>query len=155
MAFDVKVNLKRKFEAPCSIDKVFEVLSDVPYSVSHFPKVEELSEIDDNTFKWEMEKIGIDKYYLQTVYACEYTSNEAEGWVKWEPVEGVGNGLVEGGWELSEKDGTTEISFKTKGVMSINLSRLVKMVVSPFAIREFETLIDQYIDNLQETFSDL
>ncbi len=39
--------------------------------------------------------------------------------------------------------------------MKINLSKLVKMIISPFAVREFETLVDQYINNLQETFSDL
>ena len=59
MAFSVKINVQREFETFCSPEKVFELLADVKRSASHFPKVDQLVDLGGNTFRWEMEKIGI------------------------------------------------------------------------------------------------
>lgn len=154
MAFTVSIEIKKQFDVQCSPDKVHEILSDVPRSVSHFPKVEELVDLGDNSYRWEMEKIGIDKYYIQTVYACKYTDNKKDGWVKWEPVSSVGNGIVRGEWNFSGDDEGTRISFYTKGDLTLPLPGLVKFFLSPFVVREFESLVDKYIENLKRTFNE-
>jgi len=154
MAFTVTIEIKRNFDVQCSFDKVFNVLADVPESVSHFPKVDQLVDLGDDCFRWEMEKIGIDKYYLQTVYASKYTNNKDEGWVKWVPLKGVGNGLVEGSWNIRKiDDNATHIDFSTKGDLTMPLTSFVKFVVGPVVVREFNGLVDKYIENLKQTFN--
>jgi hypothetical protein len=152
MSFTVNITINRNFEVRCPIDKVHEVLADVPRSVSHFPKVDQLVPLGDNTFRWEMEKIGIDRYYLQTVYACKYTSDQAEGWVKWVPVPGVGNGVVEGHWKCKSNGDRTHIDFYTKGDLTLPFPSLMKFLLAGFVTNEFNDLVDKYIVNLKKTF---
>ena len=113
MSFSVTINIKREFETSCTPEKVFELLADVPRSASHFPKVDQLVDLGDNTFRWEMEKIGIGGYTLQqTIYASRYTADAATRKVSWTPVTSVGNAIVSGEWTITPKaPGTKGLKF--------------------------------------------
>ena len=69
MAVTVHIDLGYEFDVKAKYDDVFAVLSDVPASVSHFPKVEKLTDMGDGVYKWEMEKVGTAQVNIQTVYA--------------------------------------------------------------------------------------
>jgi len=153
MAFKVNVDISKELEVSADYDKVFDLLANVPESVSHFPKVDQLVDMGDNTFRWEMEKIGIQKYYLQTVYACKYESDKDSGSIIWKPVKDVGNAEIEGSWKITKKGDKTQIVLNTKGVMTLPFPGLAKMVISPFASREFESMVNQYIENLNKAFN--
>ncbi|MBP8130496.1 MAG: SRPBCC family protein [Candidatus Hydrogenedentes bacterium] len=153
MAFQVDFEIERAFETACPFDRVFDVLSDVPRSVSHFPKVESLVELGGERYRWEMEKIGLDRYHIQTVYACKYVSDRDKGSVKWTPVKGEGNAEVSGKWTIKTlDDARTRVKLETKGTMSLPLPSLVRIVVAPVVRAEFTRLIDQYLQNLGRTF---
>ncbi len=155
MAFTTSVEVDETFEVSCPRDQVFAIVADVPWSVSHFPKLNQLVDLGGNTYRWEMEKIGVDRYSFQTVYACKYTSNEEKGWVKWAPVKGEGNGQVSGKWTLKAlDDDTTRVRLQTTAELDLPLPKLTKMVVAPIVTREFQGLIETYLDNLAETFED-
>lgn len=153
MAFTVPIEINRVLEVGCEYDRVFDVLADVPTSAGHFPKLENLEPLGENTFRWHMEKIGLGLYSIQTVYACRYTSNRDEGWVEWKPVAGDGNAVVEGFWNMEIEDTSVYIEFYIKGELVLDLPFLAKMVVSPLAVAEFTGLIDTYIENLKKTFA--
>ena len=111
MTVKVDIELDRNFTVPADAATVFALLSDVPKSGSHFPKVDTLSDTGDGTFKWEMEKIGLGGNSIQTVYACKYIPDEASDSISWEPIKGEGNGVVSGTWTLSDNGNGTDISF--------------------------------------------
>jgi len=147
------MDVERKFEVKCPLDDVFELLADVPKSVSHFPNVDELVDLGDGVYRWEMKPVGVDRFSVQTIYASKYTSNRDKGWVKWTPVKGEGNGLVKGQWTLKAgKEGTTRIKLTTHGELEVPLPRLVKLLVAPLVVVEFQRMIDTYIENLSKTF---
>ena len=152
MAVTVKIDLGYEFEVKAKYDEVFAVLSDVPTSVSHFPKVEKLTDLGDGVYKWEMEKVGTKDVGIQTVYASKYKSDKAKGTVTWTPVQGVGNALVGGHWKIKDNKKSTHIELKTAGEINLPLPGLLKMVVQPMVESEFEKLVDKYIDNLVERF---
>jgi carbon monoxide dehydrogenase subunit G len=102
MAVTVHIDLGYEFDVKAKASEVFEVLSDVPDSVSHFPKVEQLTDMGDGVYKWEMEKVGTAQVNIQTVYASKYVSNKAKGTIVWTPVRGVGNALVGGHWKIKD-----------------------------------------------------
>nr|WP_282450916.1 SRPBCC family protein [Marinobacter bryozoorum] len=134
-------------------DEAFALLSDVPRSVSHFPKVDRLVDLGDNTYRWEMEKIGVDKYSIQTAYACRYHADKDAGKVTWLPVEGEGNGVVDGSWTLTAVDDqTTRARFQTVAELSLPLPGLLKMAISPVVKHEFNSLVDTYMNNLKKAF---
>ena len=138
MAVTVKLALGYEFEVKAKYADVFAVLSDVPTSVSHFPKVDKLTDMGDGVYKWEMEKVGTKDVGIQTVYASKYKSDKAKGTVTWTPVEGVGNALVGGHWKIKDNKKSTKIELKTAGEINLPLPGLMKMVVQPVVEGEFE-----------------
>lgn len=153
MAVSVHIDLGYEFEVRAKFDEVFALLSDVPKSVSHFPKVERLTDLGDGVYKWEMQKVGTAQVNIQTVYASKYTSDKARGTVKWTPVKGVGNALVGGSWKISDHKGkSTRLVLQIEGTVDVALPGLMKMVVEPIVASEFEKLVEKYIANLVKTF---
>ncbi len=154
MAFDVHIKITRRFKVRANYDKVFALLADVPESVSHFPKVDELYDLGDNIYRWEMQKIGIDKYSLQTIYTCQYTADKKAGTVTWEPFEEEDtNGIVSGKWTIRKADAkSTNVTLSNTADLTVPLPKISRFLVSGMVESEFESLIDQYIDNLKATF---
>lgn len=153
MTVTVHIDLGYEFEVKAKFDEVFALLSDVPESVSHFPKVEKLTDLGDGVYKWEMQKVGTAQVNIQTVYACKYASDKAKGTVKWTPVKGVGNALVGGSWKITDHKGkSTKLVLQTAGTVDVPVPGLMKMVVEPIVAAEFEKLVEKYIANLVKTF---
>lgn len=156
MSITVKIDLGYEFAVKSAAADVFAVLSDVPESVSHFPKVEQLVDLGGGTYRWEMEKVGTAQVNIQTVYASKYTSQfnaaKGTGTVKWTPVKGEGNALVGGHWKITGNGKTTALELAIEGTVDVPLPGLMKMVVAPVVEAEFEKLVDKYIANLIKRF---
>jgi carbon monoxide dehydrogenase subunit G len=152
MAITVPIDLGYEFEVNAGADDVFALLSDVPASVSYFPKVAKLSDLGDNVYQWEMEKVGTAQVNIQTIYASKYTSNKAKGTVIWKPVPGIGNALVGGSWRVKDNKKSTALELTISGEITLALPGLMKMVVAPVVEGEFEKLVDKYIANLIKRF---
>lgn len=153
MAITITIEISREFTVPASFDTVFDLLSDVPRSAGHFPKVDQLVDLGDNTYRWEMEKIGVDKHALQTIYACHYESDKNNGRITWTPIKGEGNGVVSGSWAITETSEGTHIVFVTEAEMKLPLPSLLKLAISPVVKHEFNSLVDTYTDNLKAAFA--
>jgi len=152
MAVSVDIDLGYEFTVKAPFDEVFDVLSDVPTSVSHFPKVEQLVDMGKGVYRWEMEKVGTAQVNIQTVYASQYVADKKKGTVVWTPVKGVGNAQVGGSWTIAKAKKGTAITLKTAGTVEVPLPGLMKMVVVPVVKNEFEGLVEKYIDNLIKRF---
>lgn len=153
MTISVKVDTKRQLDVSAATDFVFQVLADVPRSVSHFPKVAELIDEGGGTYLWKMEPIGEGKHFVQVIYACTYTSERSAATVRWDPVKGKGNALMHGSWQLSSRGGGTHIDFDNHTTLEVQLPALIKPIAGPIIRREFEKLIDRYLENLKKTFA--
>jgi len=152
MAVSVDIEMAYEFSVKAPYKDVFDVLSDVPVSASHFPKVDQLVDMGDSTYRWEMQKVGTAQVNLQTVYASKYTSDRKKGTVVWTPVKGVGNAQVSGSWKVTDKKTQTDLVLKLSGRIDTPLPGLMKMVVVPVVTSEFEKLVEKYIDNLIKRF---
>jgi carbon monoxide dehydrogenase subunit G len=152
MAISVDIDLGYEFTVKAPYKEVFNILSDVPTSVSFFPQVDQLVDLGGGVYRWEMEKVGTAQVNIQTVYASKYVSNRAKGTVVWTPVEGEGNALVGGSWKLAEQKKGTALELKINGTVEVPLPGLMKMVVVPVVKGEFEKLVEKYIDNLIKKF---
>ena len=152
MAITVSIDLGFEFDVKAKAAEVFAVLSDVPSSASHFPKVDKLVDLGDGAYRWEMEKIGLGSVNLQTVYASRYVANKAKGTVVWTPVKGEGNALVSGSWNIKDNKKSTKLVLQIQGELHLPLPGLMKMVVAPVVEAEFEKMVEQYIANLTAHF---
>lgn len=152
MTVTVDIDLGYEFAVKAPFKEVFDLLSDVPTSVSHFPKVHKLVDLGGGVYRWEMERVGTAQVHIQTVYASKYVSDRKKGTVVWTPVPGEGNALVGGSWKITDKKKSTALEFKVNGTVNVALPGLMKMVVVPIVRGEFEKLVEKYIDNLVERF---
>ena len=152
MAVTAKIDLGYEFEVKAKYDDVFAVLSDVPKSVSHFPKVDRLTDLGDGVYKWEMARVGTKEIGIQTVYASKYRSDKAKGTVTWTPVAGIGNALVGGHWKIKDNRKSTHVTLETSGEINLPFPALMRVVVQPLVASEFEKLVDKYIANLVKAF---
>ena len=152
MTVTVAIDLGYEFAVKAPFKEVFDLLSDVPESVSHFPKVDKLVDMGEGVYRWEMAKVGTAQVNIQTVYASKYVSDRKKGTVVWTPVPGVGNALVGGSWKISDQKKSTALQFKVSGTVNVALPGLMKMVVVPVVQGEFEKLVEKYIDNLVKRF---
>lgn len=153
MTVKVTIDLARKFNVSADINTVFSLLSDVEASAAHFPKVHAITELSENVYKWEMEKVNLGTSSVQTNYACQYHANENAKTVEWTPIKGQGNGVVSGKWQLTETDTGTDLSFNTKAELSLPLPRLLKLAISPVVKMEFSGMVDTYLGNLKRVFA--
>lgn len=152
MSIQVHIDLGYEFSVKAAAGAVFDVLSDVPASAAHFPKLHRLVDLGASTYRWEMEKIGLAQVNLQTVYASKYTSSKPKGTVTWTPVKDEGNALVSGSWKITDNKKSTHLVLKIEGDLTLPLPGLMKMVVAPLVEAEFEKLVEKYIDNLTRHF---
>jgi carbon monoxide dehydrogenase subunit G len=152
MTVTVDIDLGYEFAVKAPFKEVFDLLSDVPTSVSHFPKVHKLVDLGGGVYRWEMEKVGTAQVNIQTVYASKYVSDRKKGTVVWTPVPGEGNALVGGSWKITDRKKSTALEFKVSGTVNVALPGLMKMVVVPIVRGEFEKLVEKYIDKLIERF---
>ncbi len=152
MSITVHVELGYEFEVKASFNEVFDVLADVPTSAGYYPKVDQLIDLGDGAYRWEMEKIGLAQVNLQTVYASRYVSDRATGSVTWTPLPDQGNTLVSGSWKITDNKKSTNVVLRVEGDLTIPLPGLMKVVVAPLVEAEFEKMTEQYIDNLTKRF---
>jgi carbon monoxide dehydrogenase subunit G len=152
MAVSVDIELGYEFTVKATFKEVFDLLADVPTSVSYFPKVDRLVDLGAGAYRWEMEKVGTAQVNIQTVYASKYVSNRAKGSVVWTPVPGQGNALVGGSWKITEQPKGTAVELRINGTVEVPLPGLMKVVVVPVVRGEFEKLVEKYIDNLIKHF---
>jgi carbon monoxide dehydrogenase subunit G len=152
MTVTVAIDLGYEFTVKAPFKEVFDLVSDVPTSASHFPKVDKLTDLGGGVYRWEMKKVGTAQVNIQTVYASKYVSDRKKGTVTWTPVKGEGNALVSGSWKLVEGKKGTAVEFKVSGTVDVPLPGLMKMIVVPVVSGEFEALVEKYIDNLIKKF---
>ena len=152
MAITVPFDLAYEFEVNAPYAEVFSVLSDVPTSASHFPKLARLVDLGDGSYRWEMEKVGTDSLHIQTVYASHYVADKKKGSVVWTPVAGLGNAQVGGSWAIGNKKTHTHLVLCLSGELQLPLPALMKALVTPVVIGEYEHLVEQYIDHLIKRF---
>ncbi len=149
MTIKVNIDIDREFTVKADQATAFALLADVPASAAHFPNVEALTDQGDNTFLWEMEKVGLGDHAIQTVYACQYSPNEDAHEITWKPIKGEGNGVVSGKWEITEGDGVTNLRLQTSAELTLPLPGLLKLAIAPVVKHEFNSMVDDYIDNLK------
>ena len=153
MAVKVHLDVGYEFEVKARFGDVFALLSDVPASIAHMPKVEKLTDLGGGVYQLEMQKVGTAQAHIQTVYASKYVNDRRHGTVQWTPVPGVGNALVAGSWKITDHHGrSTRLVLKIDGTADVPLPAMMKVVVEPIVKAEFEKVIEKYIANLIREF---
>lgn len=151
MSLTIDLHLAYEFDVKASAQEAFALLSDVPRSASHYPKLAQLVDLGQGAYRWEMEPVGSGPVHVQTVYASKYVSNKSKGSITWTPVKSEGNARVAGSWAITAHKGFTRLVLEINGSVDLPLPGLMKTVAEPIVEFEFESLTEQYIDAIAQT----
>ncbi len=152
MTVQAEVDLEYEFAVKAKAKPVFALLSDIPKSSSHFPKVQAITDLGKGMFQWEMQRVGTPQINIQTVYASKYKIDAKKSVVSWTPVKDVGNAQVSGSWMITDQKNSTALKLVVRATVFVPLPDIIQAIVQPVVSAEFEKLLDQYIANLIEEF---
>jgi carbon monoxide dehydrogenase subunit G len=147
-----EVDLEYEFAVKAKSAEVFALLSDVPESSSHFPKVDSVEDLGKGVYQWNMQKVGTPQVNIQTVYVSKYKIDAKKGTVAWKPVKNTGNAQVSGGWTITDRKKSTALKLVVQATVFVPLPDIMQSIVQPVVSAEFEKLLDQYINNLINRF---
>lgn len=145
----IEISIEHPFIIGADRDDAWAFLIDTRRAVSHYPAIEQLVELGDNKWRWELEKIGAKGFSHQVVYAVEYHFDEEAGRIIWEPISGEGNSVIRGEFQLSDHRDGTEVILQTSGLLEVPVPRLFKSMAKPFVKDEFNSQIKKYASNLK------
>lgn len=151
MGTKITVSVNKTFDVNADVDRVFDLLANVPESASHYPNVEKLNDKGDNVYEWVMEEIGVANFSHQVIYASKYVGDKAAGTVVWTPAGG--DSEVSGDWKLTSNGSGTTCEFTVNANLDLPVPRLLKGMAKPVVEQQFDGQIDQYISNLKTTLS--
>ncbi len=152
MTVQAEVDLEYEFAVKAKAKPVFALLSDIPKSSSHFPKVQAITDLGKGVFQWEMQRVGTPQINIQTVYASKYKIDAKKSVVSWTPAKDVGNAQVSGSWTITDQKNSTALKLVVRAAVFVPLPDIMQAIVQPVISAEFEKLLDQYIANLIEEF---
>jgi carbon monoxide dehydrogenase subunit G len=152
MTVTAEVDLEYEFAVRAKAAEVFALLSDVPESSSHFPKVASVEDLGKGVYQWSMQKVGTPQVNIQTVYASKYKSDAKKRTVIWTPVKNTGNAQVSGSWTITDQKKSTALKLVVQATVFVPLPDIMQAIVQPVVSAEFEKLLDQYINNLIAEF---
>jgi len=136
------------------IDTCFRLLSDIPFTATCFPKVEELIDLGNNTYQWDLEPQGPPPYSVQTIYACRYRYNTPDK-ISWEPIPEIGNAFFGGSWTLSPLHNRCKAQFILNGEMDFPIPEFAEIMAKPLIRSLFNTLLNDFLDALQQRIASI
>jgi carbon monoxide dehydrogenase subunit G len=153
MAIDIKADFQRTFEVSQTPAEAYVLLSNVPASVAHFPKLQSLTARDDNIYEWLLEGETVRSKSFAAEYACQYHCDPDKKTVVWSAIPGFGNSKVTGHWKLTSKGTGTQVDFQNSFHMILDVPRLFKAIAVPIIKRLNGQLIEKYMKNISKTLN--
>jgi hypothetical protein len=148
---NVSIEIERSTTIPLPYSRVRKLLEDVPETIRVFPKLRRLTEASAGVYVWELEPIGakIANISHEVSFASKFTTDPVKGLVKWKPVKGHGNALIEGRMELKGRGPETQMKLAVWGELhDVPVPMMLRMVAPPFIQGRFTSLVEGYFVRL-------
>jgi hypothetical protein len=131
--------------------ELIEVLSDMPATLSHFPKLRPITELAANRYRWDLEAIGAAGVEHEVSFATDFETDVDAGEIRFSAVKGEGNAMISGVFRAQESGGATELVLEVGGTLSdIKVPMLLRGPAKPFIKGMFEKLVDRFVERVSE-----
>lgn len=148
----IPVTITRAFDVGATVDDMFTLVTDVRRSASHFPDVENLVQLDDYTWRWEMVPVTHAGITMQPKYVLRYQWDAGRLHMRWDPVPEEGHFVaVEGHWQLQPKGRGTNAVFELDMKFELPVPQMFVGMAKPLLADGLDKQVDAYIANLSRT----
>lgn len=129
--------------------ELIQELSDMPATLSHFPKLRPITELAADRYRWDLEAIGAAGVEHEVSFATDFETDVDAGEIRFTAVPGEGNANISGVFKAVENDGTTELSLEVGGTLNgIKVPMLLRGPAKPFIKGMFEKLVDRFVERV-------
>jgi hypothetical protein len=153
MAIRAPIRSRRITTLQVPIEETTPLLADVPGTLRHFPRLQQLTEIDIDVYRWDLEKLGPPSYKLPVSFATQIKVDAPARTVRLTPVPDVGNAQIGAELRIREVKGGCSITLWVSGEVLVPLPRIFARVAAPIVVREFDALVDGFTENMQRVVS--
>lgn len=131
--------------------ELIEALSDMPATLSHFPKLHPITELAENRYRWDLQAIGAAGVEHEVSFTTDFETDIDAGEIRFTAVQGEGNADISGRFIAKEVGGETELVLEVGGVLrDIKVPMLLRGPAKPFIKGMFEKLVDRFVERVTE-----
>lgn len=149
----IDLAIDRSVVLPVAYARAESLLTDIESTIRRFPNLKRLSPLGNDAWLWEMKTMGsrFAKIAHDVSYGARYTLDAERGVVRWVPVEGKGNAVIAGEFQLAEHAEGTVFSFRVRGTLhDVPVPLLYRPVAPTFIAAKFATLIERFLERTRE-----
>jgi len=148
LAIHVPLLSSRTQELPVQLERVQHLIHDIPGTVRMFPELRRLTDLGENTYRWELHPLGNLAYKVPITFATRFAVDVAARCVTWDPVHEVGNARLGGALAFAAAGASTRFSLRVEGKIILPLPSVLKPVAAPVVASEFERLVEGFASNI-------
>ncbi len=148
-----KVDLVRNAHIEGEASELFELLSDLPATMSHFPKLRAFTDQGDGEWLWDIEPIHVAGMTYELQVVTRFEIDAANRVVTLFPVTTQGNAEI-GGHFCAVQDGNKAVlKLDIAGTIEVDVPMLLRAPAKPFIRGYFAKLIDRFIERIQAEYA--
>lgn len=148
-----KIDLVRNAHIEGDATELFEMLSDLPKTMSHFPKLRAFSDLGDGMWLWDIEPIHVAGMTYELQVVTRFTVDADKRVVTLTPVTSRGNAEI-GGHFCSVQDGEHALlKLDIAGTIEVDVPMLLRAPAKPFIRAYFARLVDRFIERIQAEYT--
>lgn len=152
MATIIPVKIDRYFDVAASPEEMFELITNVRRSASHFPDIQELVQLDDQTWRWEMQPVSYAGVAMQPKYVLRYSWDADRLHMRWDPVPQDDHFVVvEGHWQLQPRGTGTNAYFLLDMQFDLPVPQMIAGMAKQLLTAELGKGVDQYVAAMTRT----
>ncbi len=147
------VDLKRDAKIRGNVTELFAMLSDLPATMSHFPKLRSFTDQGQGEWLWDIEPIHIAgmTYELQVVTRFDIDPDKRV--VTLMPVTNKGNAQIGGHFCALQKGDHASLHLDIAGSIEVDVPLLLRAAAKPFIRGYFARLVDRFIERIQAEYA--
>lgn len=148
-----KVDLQRTAHIEGNADELFALLSDLPKTMSNFPKLRSFTEQGGGVWLWDIEPIHVAGMTYELNVATRFEIDAGKRTVTLLPVAEMGNAEI-GGHFIAVQDGDhARLDLDIDGVIDVDVPMLLRAPAKPFIRNYFTRLVERFIERIQAKYS--
>ena len=134
--------------------ELIEILSDMPATLSHFPKLQPITELAENRYRWDLDAIGAAGVEHEVSFATDFETDVDAGEIRFTAVQGEGNATISGVFRAEENGDSTQLVLEVGGTLrDIKVPMLLRGPAKPFIKGMFEKLVDRFVERVSAAYA--
>lgn len=150
---DVDIQLSESSTVNANASDLIKALSDIPATLSHFPKLKPVTELAPNRYEWDLETIGAAGVEHDCLFATDFHIDLDSNVIKFTAVPGHGNAQISGQFTAVDKDDGATLTLEVGGIIGdVKVPMLLRGAAKPFIKGIFEKLTQKFIERIHQKY---